>query len=68
MKYTQKNFSNVIRSIEDARGFDEENDMPTYERFNGQKRSLTEDLELKDKKKMNRRNDDRDFLEFDGSF
>lgn len=45
MKSNSKKFTHVIRSIEDAVGFDEEADVERYEKFNGSKKIKKNEFE-----------------------
>lgn len=45
MKSNSKKFTHVIRSIEDAVGFDEDADIERYEKFNGTKKNKKVDFE-----------------------
>lgn len=60
MKSNSKKFTHVIRSIEDAVGFDEETDVERYEKFNGGKKIRKPDFEETDiNKKPSKLRDNR---------
>lgn len=66
MKNNSKKFTHVIRSIEDAVGFDEEVDIERYEKFNGKKSKKIELEESEQNKKPTKLRDNRR-LNFDDS-
>lgn len=45
MKNNSKKFTHVIRSIEDAVGFDDEAEVERYEKFNGNKKVRKSDFD-----------------------
>lgn len=59
MKNNNKNFTNVIRSYEDAVGFDEESDFENYEKFSNKKQKRTETEEPSGSKKPQKLRDNR---------
>jgi hypothetical protein len=61
----QKNLSHVIRSIEDAIGFDDDINTCNYERFSSGKRNLDDDSDLFEKKKTKLKDSRKTELTFD---
>lgn len=59
MKSNNKNFTNVIRSYEDAVGFDEESDFENYEKFSNKKTKKVEVEESSQPKKPQKLRDNR---------
>lgn len=63
MKNKEKNLSHVIRSFEDALGFDDQNDLPAYEKFTSTKRQILEDFDSLEKRRIKHRDSRRtDFM------
>lgn len=59
MKTNSKKFTHVIRSIEDAVGFDEETEVERYEKFNNKKPKKTDIDESISAKKPSKLRDNR---------
>jgi hypothetical protein len=64
MKSNQKNLSHMIRSVEDALGFDYDDNVSTYERICSTKKYMTDDVESIEKKRSKLRDNRRTEISF----
>lgn len=68
MKNSQKNLSHIIRSFEDAIGFDENDEIPNYEKFASSKKQIEDELTALSKKRQKHKDSRRTAVYFDDEF